>query len=30
MIGAESSFESRCQPLIDLIGVRTNELGRYC
>lgn len=30
MIGAESQFESRCQPLIDLIAVRTNELGRYC
>ncbi|KWT70219.1 hypothetical protein APY03_6731 [Variovorax sp. WDL1] len=30
MIGAESRFETRCQPLIDLIGVRTNELGRYC
>ncbi|VTU37881.1 hypothetical protein H6CHR_05083 [Variovorax sp. PBL-H6] len=30
MIGAESQFESRCHPLIDLIAVRTNELGRYC
>jgi hypothetical protein len=30
MIGAESQFEIRCQPLIDLIAVRTNELGRYC
>jgi hypothetical protein len=30
MIGAESLFETRCQPLIDLIAVRTNELGRYC
>lgn len=30
MIGAESRFETRCQPLIDLIAVRTNELGRHC
>jgi len=30
MIGAESRFESMCQPLIDLIAVRTNEVGRYC
>ncbi|VTU40818.1 hypothetical protein H4CHR_05551 [Variovorax sp. PBS-H4] len=30
MIGAEQRFETSCQPLIDLIAVRTNELGRYC
>ena len=30
MIGAESRFESACQPLIDFIGARTRELSRYC
>ncbi|MDR6539756.1 hypothetical protein J2739_005558 [Variovorax soli] len=29
MIGAESRFEGTCQPLIDLIAARTDELARY-
>ena len=30
MMGAEARFEKACQPMIDLITARTNELSRYC